>query len=93
MPKLSYGYQNPLKIIYDTQSGSLEQLERQLGKNTVRQLEAMGFIKNAPSADGDTWKISARAEHLGKISFQRYTLRDRLKDIYRYKLPRLLFGV
>lgn len=87
------GYKSPLEFIYKTNDGSLIDLEKELGRTTVRQLEAMGFIKNAPSANGDTWKISERAKQLGEIDSRPYTRRDRLKDFCRYKLPRFLFGV
>lgn len=87
------GHESPLEFIYETKDGRLSDLERELGKTTVRQLEAMGFIKNAPSANGDTWKISDRARRLGDISSRPYTRRERIKDFYRYKLPRMLFGV
>ena len=87
------GYESPLEFIYRTKNGRLRDLERELGRTTVRQLEAMGFIKNAPSANGDTWKLSDCARRLGEVSSRRYTRKERLKDFYRYKLPRILFGV
>ena len=62
------GYESPLKHIYEAKCGNLSDLERNLGKSTVRQLEAMGFIMNAPSQHGDTWKISSRAESLYIVS-------------------------
>jgi len=87
------GYESPLEFICRAKNGKLSELERELGRTTVRQLEAMGFIKNAPSANGDTWKLSDRASRLGEVSSRRYTRKERLKDFYRYKLPRILFGV
>ncbi|MBQ6204545.1 MAG: hypothetical protein IJK46_10705 [Prevotella sp.] len=86
------GYESPLKHIYEAKCGILSDLERDLGKSTVRQLEAMGFILNAPSQHGDTWKISDRAKRLGYVSFRSYSRKERFKDFCRYKLPRLLFG-
>lgn len=87
------GYESPLKHIYEAKCGNLSDLERDLGKSTVRQLEAMGFIKNAPSQHGDTWQISGRAKSLAEVSFRPYTRRAKFRDFYRYKLPRMLFGV
>lgn len=87
------GYKSPLKFIYETKCGNLSDLENVLGKSTVRQLEAMGFIKNAPSQHGDTWQISGRANSLAEVSFRPYTSRAKFRDFYRYKLPRMLFGV
>lgn len=92
MTTKSIGYESPLKHIYETKCGNLSDLERNLGKSTVRQLEAMGFIMNAPSLHGDTWKISDRARRLGDVSFRTYSRKERFKDFYRYKLPRMLFG-
>lgn len=92
MPTERIGYESPLKYIYKAKCGSLSNLERDLGKSTVRQLEAMGFIMNAPSLHGDTWKISDRARRLGDVSFKPYSCKERFKDFYRYKLSRMLFG-
>lgn len=89
----SIGYESPLKYIYNAKYGNLSDLERDLGRSTVRQLEAMGFIKNAPSQSGDTWQISGRAESFAKVRFRPYTRMERFRDFYRFKLPRLLFGV
>lgn len=93
MAKSKWEYQSPLKFIYDAKCGKLSDLEKKLGQGTVRQLEAMGFIKNAPSSHGETWKISSRAMSLAEVSFRPYSRRDRLRDFYRFKLPRMLFGV
>lgn len=86
------GYQSPLMIIYNQKCGVLSDLERELGSSTVRQFEAMGMIKNAPSPSGDTWKISAWAEKLGEMRSRPYTAKDKFRDFYRYKLPKMLFG-
>lgn len=87
------GYKSPLKIIYDSKYGNLRDLELKLGKSTVRQFEAMGFITNAPSQNGNTWKISDRANRLAEIRFRPYTRKEKIRDFCRFKLPRLLFGV
>ena len=85
--------ESTLKHIYEAKCGNLSDLERDLGKSTVRQLEAMGFIMSVPCLHGDTWKISERASRLGDVSFRPYSRKERFKDYYRYKLPRMLFGV
>lgn len=93
MAKNLQGYATPLKFIYDAKCGTISDLEKDLGHSTVRQLEAMGFIKNAPSRNGDTWQISRRATDLASVSFRPYTKKAKLRDFYRFKLPRKLFGV
>lgn len=83
---------NPLEYIYETKCGTLRELEDEVGESTVRQFEAMGFIKNAPSRNGDTWKISDKAKRLAEVMTRTYTRKARLRDFCHYKLPRMLFG-
>lgn len=84
--------ESPLQVIFKAQCGKLSDLEDRFGKREVRQLEAMGFIQNAPSQYGDTWKISSRAQRLAVLRSKPYTLKDRRSDFYRFKLRKLLFG-
>lgn len=87
------GYESPLAVIYNTKYGNLSDLEKELGRSTVRQLEAIGFIRVGLSYIGDTWSISEKARHLAELRSKPYTLKCRLSDFYKYKLPQMLFGV
>ena len=84
--------ESPLQVIFKSQYGKLSELEERLGKREVRQLEAMGFIQNAPSQYGETWKISSRAQRLAMLRSKPYTKKERRSDFCRFKLPKLLFG-
>ena len=84
--------ESPLQVIFKAQCGKLSELEERLGKREVRRLEAMGFIQNAPSEYGETWKISSRAQRLAELKSKPYTKRERRSDFCRFKLPKLLFG-
>lgn len=85
--------ESPLLVIYKEKSGKLSDLEKKLGKREVRQLEAMGFIQNALSQHGDTWKISNRALRLAELKTKPYTLKERRSDFFHFKLRKLLFGI
>ena len=84
--------ESSLQVISNAQYGTLRELEERLGKREVRQLEAMGFIQNAPSKYGETWKISSRARRLAKLRSKPYTMKERRLDFFRFRLPKLLFG-
>lgn len=83
----------PLYVIYRDRKGHLKDLEAKLDERSVRQLEAMGYIENAPSADGGTWKISSRADHIARLKYGSRSFIDRLVDLYFFKIRRVNLSV
>lgn len=79
----------PLYVIYKDRKGHLKDLEVKLDERSVRQLEAMGYIENAPSIDGGTWKISSRADHIARLKYKSPSLLDRLIDWYFFKIRKV----
>ena len=79
----------PLYVIYKDRKGHLKDLEAKLDERSVRQLEAMGYIENAPSIDGGTWKISSRADHIARLKYKSPSLLDRLIDWYFFKIRKV----
>ena len=79
----------PLAVISKKKNGYLSDLERELGEHTVRQLEAMGYIENAPSTNGDTWKISSRAKHMADLKYKSSNIIERLVDWYYFHVRRV----
>lgn len=83
----------PLEVISERKNGYLSDLERELGERTVRQLEAMGYIENAPSANGDTWKISSRAKHMADLKYKPSNFVERLVDWYYFNVRRIKLSI
>lgn len=79
----------PLAVISQRKNGYLSELEKELGEQTVRQLEAMGYIENAPSAKGDTWKISSRAKRMADLKYKPSNMIERLVDWYYFNVRRV----
>lgn len=83
----------PLYVIYKDRKGHLKDLEAKLDERSVRQLEAMGYIENAPSADGGTWKISRRADHIARLKYESSSLLDWLTDLYFFKIRKVNLSI
>lgn len=83
----------PLAVISERKNGYLSDLERELGVHAVRQLEAMGYIENAPSANGDTWKISNRAKRMAELKYKPSNVIERLVDWYYFKVRRVKLSI
>lgn len=68
--------------IFEHKSGLLCDLEAAISAEEVRRLERLGYIENAVSPKGETWRLSkkgrkARKALVGKVSF-----RDRISDFF-----------
>jgi hypothetical protein len=83
----------PLAVIFEKKNGYLSDLERELGERTVLQLEAMGYIENAPSANGDTWKISSRARRMADLKYKPSNFFERLVDWYYFNVRRVRLSI
>ena len=84
---------NGLYYIHKERHGRVSELENKLGKLKVRQLEAMGYIKNAPNPIGNTWMISKRAERMAKSIYRDSTRREKLADWFNRKVRKIDFSI
>ena len=83
----------PLAVIFEKKNGYLSDLERELGERTVLQLEVMGYIENASSANGDTWKISNMAKRIANLKYKPSNIIERLVDWYYFNVRRVRLSI
>lgn len=81
-----------LNIIYQKKHGYISHLKKEIGEESVSQLEAMGYIQNAPNPDGDAWKITKRALKRAKLFYEKPTLWECLKDWFYLHIRRIDFS-
>lgn len=65
-------------------AGLLKDLEDELTPKEVRKLELLGYIENAISSEGETWKLTRKGVKLRKLLNEENTPIDTLKD-WTYK--------
>jgi len=82
-----------LKVLYEMKNGYIEELEKRLGTEKVRQLEAIGYIENAPSKNGYTFKITKRAKRLADGLYGKKSFFDLVSDYYYVKIMGVNFAV
>ncbi|MDE7378298.1 MAG: hypothetical protein K2N13_04970 [Paraprevotella sp.] len=82
-----------LHYIYTEKYGKVTELKEKFGEDAVRQMEAMGYIANAPTKDGDTWRISTRALNLAKQRYRKSTIWERICDWFNLKIRRIDFSI
>ncbi len=85
-------YNECLAYIYDKKYGYIDELKEKLGKDVVRQLEAMGYIENAFDSKADTWRISERARKRHKSITRKSSLTERFSDWYYKHILRIDFN-
>jgi len=71
--------------------GLLKDLESAITPEEVRRFERLGYIENAISPKGQTWKLSARGKELRKLLDDNKTVFDKITDfifihILRYRV-------
>lgn len=71
-----------LYYIYTQKHGLRAELVEKFDERTVRQMEATGFIVNAPSAQGVTWKMSHMADEIATLKYSKLTWKERLVEWY-----------
>lgn len=76
------GYESPLAGISNAKYDNLSDLEKELWRSTVRQLEAISFIRVGLSHIGDTCSISEKVQCPAELRSKPYTLKSRLSDLY-----------
>ncbi|MBR4563664.1 MAG: hypothetical protein IKO26_04350 [Paludibacteraceae bacterium] len=82
-----------LEVLYKHPCGYIKNLEDELGENTVHQLEAIGYIVNAPSEEGYTYRISNKAKQIVSGLSEKRSIRDLLSDMYYRYVKRVHFSV
>lgn len=82
-----------LYYIYQKKCGGVTELKKKFGDIAVRQMEAMGYIINAPKDTGDTWRISDRALKLAKLRYRKSTIVERLCDWFNLKIRKIDFSI
>lgn len=82
-----------LKTLYEMKNGYIEELESRLGKEKVRQLEAIGYIENAPSKKGYTFKMTERAKRIAEGLYKKRSFLDLVSDFYYVKIRNLTFAI
>jgi len=73
--------------IFNQSAGLLSELEKKISPQEVRRLERLGYIENAVSPKGETWKLSKKGRQSRDILMQKYSWKDRITDFfYRHVL-------
>jgi len=68
--------------------GLLKDLESALSENEVRNLELLGYIENAISSEGETWKLTQKGKKMRKLLMNHKSLGDFVKDWVYTKILR-----
>lgn len=68
--------------------GLLKDLESALSENEVRDLELLGYIENAISSDGETWRLTKKGKKLRKLLMSQGSLNDFIRDWIYTKILR-----
>lgn len=82
-----------VKYLCDKQNGYIQELEKELSPETVRELEAMGYIVSAPSAHMDTWRVSKRAIQINKMMNRKPSIMERIRDFLYTRVYKVDFGL
>ena len=73
--------------IFNHSSGLLSELENKISPQEVRRLERLGYIENAVSPNGETWRLSKKGKQSRHILMQKSSWRGRISDFfYRHVL-------
>jgi hypothetical protein len=79
-----------LKTILSKKNGMVSQLEKELGKETVRDFEFLGYIVNGLSLSGETWRVGPSVEKLyntfyGDVSAEEEKINRLCNSIFNFK--------
>ena len=80
---------NYLSFLYHNENGKVSELKEKFGEEGVRQMEAMGYIVNAPAHNGDTWRRSQSAQRLAHLRYRKSTLVERITDWFNINIRRI----
>ena len=82
-----------LEVLRKAPRGYIKDLEKKIGKEKVRQLEAVGYIMNAPSEQGYTYQTSPRANQVISNLHAPMSFWDTLSDFYYRYIKRVHFSL
>lgn len=82
-----------LHHIYQQKCGNVADLVTMFGDVAVRQMEAMGYIINAPKDTGGTWRISDRAKKLAELRYRKSTISERFRDWFNLNVRKIDFSI
>jgi hypothetical protein len=79
-----------LEIIISRKNGMISELEKELGEETVRDFEFLGYIVNGVSPRGETWRVGPSVEKLyntfyGDISAKERKINRLCNSIFNFK--------
>lgn len=73
--------------IFEHNAGLMKDLESAITIDEIRRLERLGYIENAISPKGATWKLSKKGKESRELLVGKATLFDKISDFfYRYIL-------
>lgn len=75
--------------IFAQDAGLLADLEQAITKEEVRKLERLGYIENAISPNGETWKLSKKGRQARKLLSEERSIFDRISDFILRKIIRV----
>ena len=87
------GKQSYLSYLNSHTNGRVSDLQKVFGEEEIRQMEAMGYIVNAPSKDGETWKRSTRAARLAQACFRKSTALEKIGDLINVHLRKVDYSI
>ena len=68
--------------VFNANSGLMCDLEKTITPDEVRRLERLGYIENAISPKGETWKLSRKGRASRDLFLGKQSLFDRLSDFF-----------
>lgn len=68
--------------IFKNKSGLLCDLEKAISAEEVHRLERLGYIENAVSPKGETWRLSKKGRKARKALVGKASFRDRISDFF-----------
>ncbi len=72
--------------IFRCKSGLMKDLEAAISDKEVHRLEQLGYIENAVSPNGDTWKLSKKGEAARDLLIGKRTFFGKLSDFFYYRI-------
>lgn len=73
--------------IFRNNSGLMSDLEKAISKEEIHRLERLGYIENAISPKGNSWKLSKKGKDSRDLLLGKHTMWDTISDFfYRYIL-------
>lgn len=68
--------------VFSSGAGLLRDLENKITPEEVRRLERLGYIENAVSPKGETWKLSPKGRAARNLLLGKRTAFSRLSDFF-----------